>query len=196
MFLLGAFLTVDVNSVFKNQLMCRHRKYLRSLLPLRYSLQGRARVVEKALTGKWHTLPAELELIGQEIASLSSGWSRKVSLNMLSCEEARRQDPRMDSWMLLAENAGLSAHGFICEDGPELPKEEGQEAAQEGGETLEGMYAPGRESLDTTSPGATRTGDDEETIQWIRFFRKAGGRVQHRDQGERTSRGYSIPRKI
>jgi hypothetical protein len=26
-------------------------------------------VVEKALTGKWHTLPAELELVGQEIAS-------------------------------------------------------------------------------------------------------------------------------
>jgi hypothetical protein len=40
-------------------------------------------------------------------------------------------------WMLLAENAALSARGFICDDGPELPKEKGQEAAQEGGETLE-----------------------------------------------------------
>jgi hypothetical protein len=36
--------------------------------------------------------------------------------------------PRVDSWMLLAENAALSARGFICEDGSELPKEEGQEA--------------------------------------------------------------------
>jgi hypothetical protein len=45
------------------------------------------RVVEKELTGKWHTLPTELELIGQE-------------------------------------------------------------AAQEGGETLEGMYAPGCGSLE------------------------------------------------
>jgi hypothetical protein len=45
--------------------------------------------------------------------------------------------------MMIAENATLSAHGFICEDGPELPKEDGQGAAQEGGETLEGMYAPG-----------------------------------------------------
>jgi hypothetical protein len=32
---------------------------------------------------------------------------------------------------------------YICDDRPELPKEEGQEAAQEGGEVLEGMYAPG-----------------------------------------------------
>jgi hypothetical protein len=87
------------------------------------------RVVEKALTGEWHTLPPELELIGQEIANMSDGWSRNVSFNMLSYEEARKRDPRVDSWMLLAENAALSAYGFICEDGPEPPKEEGQEAA-------------------------------------------------------------------
>jgi hypothetical protein len=67
---------------------------------------------------------------------------------MLRYEEARNQDPRVDGWMLLAQNAALSAHGFICEDGPELPKEKGQETAQEGGETLEGMYAQGCESLD------------------------------------------------
>jgi hypothetical protein len=77
---------------------------------------------------------------------------------MLSYEEARKQDTRVDSWMLLAENAALSAHGSICEDGPELPKEEGQEGAQEGGESLEGMYAPGCESLEQArilrSPGA------------------------------------------
>jgi hypothetical protein len=42
--------------------------------------------------------------------------------------------------MLLAENA---AHGFICEDGPELPEEEGQESAQKGREWLEGMYEDG-----------------------------------------------------
>jgi hypothetical protein len=41
--------------------------------------------------------------------------------------------------MLLAENPALSAHGFICGDGPELPKEKGLDAAQEGGKTLEGM---------------------------------------------------------
>jgi hypothetical protein len=50
--------------------------------------------------------------------------------------------------MLLAENAALSAHGFICEDGPELPKEEGQEAAQEDGAVLEATYSPGCEPLD------------------------------------------------
>jgi hypothetical protein len=119
-------------------------------------------VVEKALAGKWHTLPPELELVGQEIASLCSGWARNVSFNMLRYEEARTYDPKVDSWMLLAENAALSAHGFICEDGPELPKEKGQEAAQEGGETLEGMYAQGCESLEQariqTIPGAPGTG--------------------------------------
>jgi hypothetical protein len=48
---------------------------------------------------------------------------------------------------------------------------------------LEGMYAPGCESLEQariqTSPGAPRTGEGEETmleqIQWLRSFRKAGG---------------------
>jgi hypothetical protein len=62
---------------------------------------------------------------------------------VLDYGEARRQDPRVDSWMLLAENATLSAHGFICEEWPELHKEKGQEAAQEGGDVLEGMYSPG-----------------------------------------------------
>jgi hypothetical protein len=81
-----------------------------------------------------------LELIGQEIANMSDRWSRSVSFNMLSYEEARMRDSRVDSWMLLAENAALSAYGFICEDGPELPKEEGHEAEQEDGE---GMHAPG-----------------------------------------------------
>jgi hypothetical protein len=70
------------------------------------------------------------------MANMSDGWSRNISFSMLSYDEARRRDPRVDSWMLLAENAELSAHGFICEDGLELPKEEGQEAAQEGGEAL------------------------------------------------------------
>jgi coproporphyrinogen III oxidase-like Fe-S oxidoreductase len=68
--------------------------------------------------------------------------------------------------MLLAENAVLSAHGFICEDGTEFPKEKGQEAAQEGGETLEGMYAQGCESLEQArirmAPGVAGTEEDEE----------------------------------
>jgi hypothetical protein len=138
------------------------------------------RVVEKALAGKWHTLPAELELIGQEIANMSGGWARNVNFRLLRYEEARNQDPRVDSWMLLAENAALSAHGFICEDGPELLKEKGQEAAQEGGETLEGMYTQGCESLEQariqTVSGALGTEEDEEMrreqVQWLRSLRQ------------------------
>jgi hypothetical protein len=106
------------------------------------------RVMERVRDRKWHTLPPELELIGQQIACLREGWARNVYLNMLDYEEARKQDPRVDSWMLLADNAALSAHRFICEDGPDLPKEEDQEAADEGGEVPEGMYAAGCESLE------------------------------------------------
>jgi hypothetical protein len=75
---------------------------------------------------------------------------------MLSYEEARKRDPRVDSWMLLSENAALSAHGFICEDGPELPKEEGQEAAQEDGEVLEGIPEDG-EVLELVVPPARQS---------------------------------------
>jgi hypothetical protein len=51
------------------------------------------RVVEKAMAGKWHTLPEELELIGQEIANLCRGWARNVNFSLLRYEEARIQDP-------------------------------------------------------------------------------------------------------
>jgi hypothetical protein len=82
--------------------------------------------------------------------------------------------------MLLAENTALTAHGFICEDGPELPKEKGQEAAQEGGETLEGMHIHGCESLEQARiqkiPGASGTKEDGEKrrrqFQWLRSFRQ------------------------
>jgi hypothetical protein len=80
------------------------------------------RVMEKVLAGKWHTLPPEPELIGQQIANLREGWTKGVYLDMLRYEEARRQNPRADSWMLLAENPALSAHGFICQDGRRCPR--------------------------------------------------------------------------
>jgi hypothetical protein len=47
---------------------------------------------------------------------------RNVSFDMLGYEEARKKDSRVDIWMLLAENAALSARGFICEDGPGCPR--------------------------------------------------------------------------
>jgi hypothetical protein len=155
------------------------------------------RVVEKALSGKWHTLPADLELIAQEIASLSSGWARNVSFSMLRYEEARNQDPRVDSWMVLAVNAALSAHEFICEDGLELPEEKEQEAAQEGGEVLEGMYAQGCKSLDQARiqmvPGAPGTGEDEEIrreqIQRLKSFRKAGRASTGQESGRMDLKG-------
>jgi hypothetical protein len=85
---------------------------------------------------------------------------QNVTFKMLSYEEARMEDPRTSSWMLLAENAALSTHGFICEDGPELPKEKGQEAARDGGEILEWMYDPGCISFEQAriQPGSEKDG--------------------------------------
>jgi hypothetical protein len=111
--------------------------------------------------------------------------------------------------MLLAENSALSAHGFICEDGPELPKEKGQEAADEGGETLEGMYAQGCESLEqaklqgvhgigagiqsvqerTPTPVPSDEDDEETTYdqqRLIRRFRKGRRPSAASGKGERS----------
>jgi hypothetical protein len=41
---------------------------------------------------------------------------------MLSWDEAGSLDPGVDSWMLHGGNAAMSAHTFILEDGPVLPK--------------------------------------------------------------------------
>jgi hypothetical protein len=42
--------------------------------------------------------------------------------------------------MILAQNAALSAHVLILEDGPELPKASGPHA-EEFGEVLEGLFS-------------------------------------------------------
>jgi hypothetical protein len=66
---------------------------------------------------------------------------------LLSYGEARLAEPLVDSWMILAQNAALSAHTLILEHGPELPKVPGPHA-EEGDETLASMYTEGWSSLD------------------------------------------------
>jgi hypothetical protein len=80
------------------------------------------------------------------VSSLCEGWKRNVIISWLSYDEARQLDPNVDSRMLLAENAALSAHPFICEDGPEIPNAHGP-YAEVGGQILERMYAQGCSSL-------------------------------------------------
>jgi hypothetical protein len=41
---------------------------------------------------------------------------------LLSYDDARKLDQKVDSRMLLAKNAALGAHTHILEDGPEPPK--------------------------------------------------------------------------
>jgi hypothetical protein len=137
------------------------------------------RVMEKVVTGKWHTLPPELELIGQRIANPREGWTRNVSFDMLSYEEARKRDPRVDSLMLLPENAAVRAHGFVCEDGPELLNQEEQDAAQDGGEVLEGVYSPGCVALDqakiSMTSGTAGTGVGTQPV--VECTGGLGGRI-------------------
>jgi hypothetical protein len=86
--------------------------------------------------------------------------------------------------------------------GPELPKEKGQEAAQEGGETLEGMYALGCESLGQARirPNLEGLGPEEdeeairEQIQWLRSYRKAGRAGTGQESGKVILHLLSIDR--
>jgi hypothetical protein len=52
----------------------------------------------------------------------------------------------VDKGIVLAQNAALGAHTFICEAGPILPKEPGP-PAEVGGEVLEEMYPQGCASI-------------------------------------------------
>jgi hypothetical protein len=84
---------------------------------------------------------------------------------------------------LLAENAALSTHAFICEGVPELPKVPGPHA-EIGGEILKRMYAEGCPSLSDSPIGRRRnpgslfpSDDDDEEMTYdqerlIRRFRK------------------------
>jgi hypothetical protein len=81
--------------------------------------------VESVKAGRCNTLPPDIELFGSEIAALYEGWAKNVTFAMLSYDEARKLDPNVDNWMLLAENAASGAHTFIWEDPPVLPKEPG-----------------------------------------------------------------------
>jgi hypothetical protein len=60
----------------------------------------------------------------------------------MSYEEALAADVIAAQWISFAHHAALSAHAYILEDGPELPKRSGP-YAEEGGEVLTGMYAQG-----------------------------------------------------
>jgi hypothetical protein len=82
-----------------------------------------------------------------------------------------------------------------------LPKENGQEAAQEGGETLEGMYAQGCGSLEParmqTIPGASGTKEDEEKrrgqFQWLRSFRQGDQEIGISTQSTQQKNPYPGP---
>jgi hypothetical protein len=72
--------------------------------------------------GRCNTLSPDVELVGAEKAALCSGWEGNVTFALLSDDEARQLDPKVDTWMLPAQNAALGAHALILEDSPELPK--------------------------------------------------------------------------
>jgi hypothetical protein len=99
-------------------------------------------IMDVVKSGRQHTLSPAMELTCAEISALSAGWTRRVTFALISYEEALRATLRIDSWMILAQNAALGAQTLICEDRPVLPKDPGPHA-EKGGEVLEGMYAQG-----------------------------------------------------
>jgi hypothetical protein len=133
-------------------------------------------------TGRHRTLTIEQEKVGTEIAVMCCAWERSVEFKVLSQEEAAQEEPQVNSWMLLAQSAAMGAHSMIVEDGPELPEEKGP-CAQEGGEVLQGVFAPGCKSLEESriekgqgeragSPFPTSDDDEEMTYDQARHLRR------------------------
>jgi hypothetical protein len=76
--------------------------------------------------GAWSQGPPKARPLAEppcgEIAGLISGWAQSVPFALLSCDKAWQSEVMVDSWIILARNAALSAHTMILEDNPELPK--------------------------------------------------------------------------
>jgi hypothetical protein len=66
--------------------------------------------MEVVKSGRYSTLSQDIELMGAEIASMSDRWGNNVIFALVSYDEARHLDPKVDSWTLLAENAALGAN--------------------------------------------------------------------------------------
>jgi hypothetical protein len=81
------------------------------------------------------------------MSALCARWERNVTFAMLSYDETSQLDPRVDRWMVLAQNAALISHPLILEDGPVLAKESGPNAEPDS-EILEDMYAQGCTSVE------------------------------------------------
>jgi hypothetical protein len=72
--------------------------------------------------GMCNMLRPDIEPVGPEISPSCASWESSVTFAMLNYDEASQLDPRLDGWMVLAQNAALSAHTLILGDGPALPK--------------------------------------------------------------------------
>jgi hypothetical protein len=101
-----------------------------------------ADLIDKIRTGHSNLITDDFAGACRNIAVLMSSLERNIDFKMPSYEEALAADPIVAAWILFAQNAALSAHKYVLEDGPELPKSP-DPRAEEGGEVLEGMYAQG-----------------------------------------------------
>jgi hypothetical protein len=77
-----------------------------------------------------NTLPRELDLVEQEIAALCAAWAQNVDFKLHNCEETLKVDSTVSQWIESAQNAALSSHQYILEDGPELSKVLGPHAQE------------------------------------------------------------------
>jgi hypothetical protein len=80
--------------------------------------------MEGITSGRYYTLPPELEAMGYEISMLSSQWVDGVHFSPICFDDAAVRDGTpfsIASWVSLAQNATLGAHPMVLEDGPVLP---------------------------------------------------------------------------
>jgi hypothetical protein len=98
-------------------------------------------------SGRIHSLWPELEEICGGMAALDTQWVRCVRFFILRYEETyHRRDiqPWLASWLTLAQNASLSGHTLILEEGPKMGIEAAMSQSEDGCDVFEGMCAPGR----------------------------------------------------
>jgi hypothetical protein len=91
--------------------------------------------------GQSNPIPDAIADVCGDIEVMISAWEKNVDFKMFSYEEALATNSIVAQWTSFAQNAALSAHTYILEDGPELLKSCSPHA-EEGGEVLERMYLP------------------------------------------------------
>jgi hypothetical protein len=159
-----------------------------------------AGIIDVVNFGPRHTLAPDIERVYTEVEGLRVSWERNLAFTLLSYDEARKNDPMVDSWIALAQNPALGAHTLILADCPVPPKESGPHA-ETGSDVLEGMCAQGCTTIDSGisgspwSPFPSDNEDEEMTYDQTRLTRRfRKGRRPDAVSGSRSTATALVPK--